>query len=163
MVQIWVWRQKRTCELCMCLRAGTWAMKNRRLGKAWGRERERMVVEALAPCSVLCCRELISHQHSIWQPSWGFRLQSTCRVQHSNRCYGIGHTWHCQFVVVLWTGIFFYNYFASNLYVLHLILSQREAVLGHVWFVTPIATLCLTFLSKVSYSIRTTNLRQSGA
>jgi hypothetical protein len=33
---------------------------------------------------------------------------------------------------------------------------------GHVWFVTPIATLCLTFLPKVSYSIRTTNLRQSG-
>jgi hypothetical protein len=35
--------------------------------------------------------------------------------------------------------------------------------LGHVWFVTSIATLCLTFLPKVSYSIRTTNLRQSVA
>jgi hypothetical protein len=33
----------------------------------------------------------------------------------------------------------------------------------HVWFVTSIVTLCLTFLSKVSYSIRTTNLDQSVA
>jgi hypothetical protein len=32
-----------------------------------------------------------------------------------------------------------------------------------VWFTTSVATLCLTFLSKVSYSIRTTNLRQSVA
>jgi hypothetical protein len=32
-------------------------------------------------------------------------------------------------------------------------------VYGHFWFVTSIATLCLTFLLKVSYSIRTTNLR----
>jgi hypothetical protein len=35
--------------------------------------------------------------------------------------------------------------------------------LGHVWFTTSVATLCLTFLPKVSYSIRTTNLRQSVA
>jgi hypothetical protein len=34
---------------------------------------------------------------------------------------------------------------------------------GPVWFTTSVATLCLTFLSKVSYSIRTTNLRQSVA
>jgi hypothetical protein len=33
----------------------------------------------------------------------------------------------------------------------------------HVWFTTSVATLCLTFLPKVSYSIRTTNLRQSVA
>jgi hypothetical protein len=33
----------------------------------------------------------------------------------------------------------------------------------HVWFTTSVDTLCLTFLPKVSYSIRTTNLRQSGA
>jgi hypothetical protein len=32
-----------------------------------------------------------------------------------------------------------------------------------VWFTTSVATLCLTFLPKVSYSIRTTNLRQSVA
>jgi hypothetical protein len=31
----------------------------------------------------------------------------------------------------------------------------------HVWFVTSIATFCLTFLSKVGYLIRTINLRQS--
>jgi hypothetical protein len=30
-----------------------------------------------------------------------------------------------------------------------------------VWFTTSVTTLCLTFLPKVSYSIRTTNLRQS--
>jgi hypothetical protein len=36
-------------------------------------------------------------------------------------------------------------------------------ILRHVWFVTSIATLCLTFLPKISYSIRTTNLRQSVA
>jgi hypothetical protein len=34
---------------------------------------------------------------------------------------------------------------------------------GPVWFTTSVATLCLTFLPKVSYSIRTTNLRQSVA
>jgi hypothetical protein len=34
---------------------------------------------------------------------------------------------------------------------------------GYVWFVTSIAILCLTFLPKVSYSIWTTNLRQSVA
>jgi hypothetical protein len=33
----------------------------------------------------------------------------------------------------------------------------------HVWFVTSIATLCLIFLSKINYLIRTTNLRQSVA
>jgi hypothetical protein len=33
--------------------------------------------------------------------------------------------------------------------------------LGPVWFTTSVVTLCLTFLAKVSYSIRTTNLRQS--
>jgi hypothetical protein len=32
---------------------------------------------------------------------------------------------------------------------------------GPVWFTTSVATLCLTFLPKVSYSIRTTNLSQS--
>jgi hypothetical protein len=32
---------------------------------------------------------------------------------------------------------------------------------GHVWFNTSVATFCLTFLPKFSYSIRTTNLRQS--
>jgi hypothetical protein len=32
--------------------------------------------------------------------------------------------------------------------------------LWHVWFTTSVATFCLTFLSKVSYSIQTTNLRQ---
>jgi hypothetical protein len=43
--------------------------------------------------------------------------------------------------------------------------NMRSAlkVNGPVWFTTSVATLCLTFLSKVSYSIRTTNLRQSGA
>jgi hypothetical protein len=35
--------------------------------------------------------------------------------------------------------------------------------IGPVWFTTSVATLCLTFLPKVSYSIRTTNLRQSVA
>jgi hypothetical protein len=35
--------------------------------------------------------------------------------------------------------------------------------LGPVWFTTSVATVCLTFLPKVSYSIRTTNLRQSVA
>jgi hypothetical protein len=40
--------------------------------------------------------------------------------------------------------------------------SRSLADRGHVWFVTLIATLYLTFLAKVSYSIRTTNLRHSG-
>jgi hypothetical protein len=33
----------------------------------------------------------------------------------------------------------------------------------HFWFAASLATLCLTFLPKVSSSIRTTNLRQSVA
>jgi hypothetical protein len=37
--------------------------------------------------------------------------------------------------------------------------AKKEKNLGHVWFVTSIATLCLNFLSKISYSIWTTNLR----
>jgi hypothetical protein len=36
-----------------------------------------------------------------------------------------------------------------------------QEYLWPVWFTTSVATLCLTFLPKVSYSIRTTNLRQS--
>jgi hypothetical protein len=41
-------------------------------------------------------------------------------------------------------------------------LSTGTAVLEaltHVWFTTSVATLCLIFLSKVSYSTRTTKLR----
>jgi hypothetical protein len=41
--------------------------------------------------------------------------------------------------------------------------NQVEQYQGHVWFTTSVATICLTFLPKVSYSIRTTNLRQSVA
>jgi hypothetical protein len=41
--------------------------------------------------------------------------------------------------------------------------ADAETDEGHVWFITSIATLCLTFLPKVSYSILTTNLRQSVA
>jgi hypothetical protein len=41
--------------------------------------------------------------------------------------------------------------------------ARACAHLSHVWFTTSVATLCLTFLPKVSYSIRTTNLRQSVA
>jgi hypothetical protein len=41
--------------------------------------------------------------------------------------------------------------------------DQPMSVIRHVWFVTSIATLCLTFVPKVSYSIWTTNLRQSVA
>jgi hypothetical protein len=36
-------------------------------------------------------------------------------------------------------------------------------VFRHVWFTASVATLCLTFLLKVSYSIQATNLRQSVA
>jgi hypothetical protein len=44
------------------------------------------------------------------------------------------------------------------------ILKQRKGKdYGPVWFTTSVATLCLTFLPKVSYSIRTTKLRQSVA
>jgi hypothetical protein len=39
----------------------------------------------------------------------------------------------------------------------------KERDLRHVWFTTSVATLCLTFLPKASYSIRTTDLRQSVA
>jgi hypothetical protein len=38
---------------------------------------------------------------------------------------------------------------------------RHRAHLRHVWLPTSIVTLYLTFLPKVSYSIRTTNLRQS--
>jgi hypothetical protein len=41
------------------------------------------------------------------------------------------------------------------------LISPLTMVLRHVWFVNSIATLCLTFLAKISYSIWTTNLRQS--
>jgi hypothetical protein len=51
---------------------------------------------------------------------------------------------------------------AGGLYMCVRVLQVCNERLRHVWFVTSITTLCLTFLPKVSYSIRTTNLRKSG-
>jgi predicted RNase H-like nuclease (RuvC/YqgF family) len=42
-------------------------------------------------------------------------------------------------------------------------LIAKAKDLRHVWIAASLATLCLTFLPKVSSSIRTTNLRQSVA
>jgi hypothetical protein len=54
-------------------------------------------------------------------------------------------------------------WFVANYATLCLRLVVRIEELGPVWFTTSVTTLCLTFLPKVSYSIRTTNLRQSVA
>lgn len=52
---------------------------------------------------------------------------------------------------------------SESSYVLAVYGSKIEIDVGHVWFLTSIATICLTFLPKVSYSIWITNLRHSVA